>query len=73
MEASFRRDRTLSRPDLLKLIEAAPVVLETYEGFHEEQLALLLSHCPPHTRLIATMLADTGMRHREELGAMTRS
>ena len=39
----------------------------------KDQLALLLSHCPPHTRLIATMLADTGMRHREELGAMTRS
>ena len=57
----------------VELIEAAPVVVETYEGFHEDQLALLLSHCPPHTRLIATMLADTGMRHREELGAMTRS
>ena len=39
----------------------------------KDQLVLLLSHCPPHTRLIATMLADTGMRHREELGAMTRS
>ena len=39
----------------------------------KDQLALLRSHCPPHTRLIATMLADTGMRHREELGAMTRS
>ena len=32
-----------------------------------------LAHCPPHTHLIATMLADTGMRHREELGAMTRA
>jgi len=57
----------------VELIEAAPVVIETYEGFHEDQLGLLLTHCPPHTRLIATMLADTGMRHREELGAMTRS
>ena len=54
-------------------IEAAPVVIETYEGFHEEELERLLAHCPPHTRLIATMLADTGMRHREELGAMTRA
>ena len=56
----------------VELIEAAPVVIETYEGFHEDQLGLLLTHCPPHTRLIATMLAYTGMRHREELGAMAK-
>jgi hypothetical protein len=47
----------------VELIEAAPVVIETYEGFHEGQLGLLLTHCPPHTHLIATMLADTGMWH----------
>ncbi len=51
----------------VELIKAAPVVVETYEGFHEDQLGLLLTHCPPHTRLIATMLADTGMRHQRRV------
>ena len=36
-------------------------LIEAYEGFHEDQLGLLLTHCPPHTPLIATMLA--GYRH----------
>ena len=31
----------------VELIEAAPVVVESYEGFHEDQFALLLTQLLP--------------------------
>jgi len=43
------------------------------EGFHEDQLGLLLTHCPPHTRLIATILPIPACGTAKNLGAMTRS
>ena len=58
---------------LVEFIDAAPVVVETCEDFYEDQLALLLTCCPPRTRLIAAILADTETRYREKLGAMNRS
>ena len=58
---------------LVEFIDAAPVVVETCEDFHEDQLALLLTYCPPRIRLIAAILANMGTRYREELGAMNRS
>ena len=51
----------------------APTGDRRYEGLHEDQLNALLEACPPHTRRIATILADTGLRHKQELGSMTRA